>query len=324
MAVADSRALVRCLFLASAVDAGVLDYLRTERTFDELADHLQCSRPDRLQAWLWVGTGLGEIDYQSPRYGLQGTRARAIAGGDDLLTAHYRSMLEYQVAPYSDLAELLAQSAGQGRDDLARYADDIARVSLAAAPFVATLVRQVVADVAPRRLLDIGCGTGTYTLLAARSQPEAEVVGVELAGDVASAAREEVARAHLAGRVQIREGDVRSYLRGDVGRFDVVLLLNNVYYFDRAERVSLYREIAAALEPGGEVLLTTMAVPGSIAATHLHFMLSCQAGTAGLPQRSELRADLAGAGFAVVEDVVLVPGEPFVGIRARLGPAATW
>ena len=53
----------------------------------------------------------------------RGRRARAIAAGDPLLIAHYRSMLDYQTGPYADLADLLRTRPGDGRDDLDEHAD---------------------------------------------------------------------------------------------------------------------------------------------------------------------------------------------------------
>ena len=82
LAIADSRALVRSLFLASAIRTGLLDVLAGGATFAQIAARVGCTRPERLQAWLEVGTELGEIARRSGRYRLRGIRARAIAGGD--------------------------------------------------------------------------------------------------------------------------------------------------------------------------------------------------------------------------------------------------
>ena len=129
LAVADSRSLVRSMFLASAAQIDLLPYLRGGRSVLEIVDHTGCTRPDRLRAWLWVGSELGELWRRGEEYGVRGRRSRALADGDQLLTAHYRSMLEYQVGPYGSLDQLLRSDVGEGRSDLSRYADDIARVS---------------------------------------------------------------------------------------------------------------------------------------------------------------------------------------------------
>jgi hypothetical protein len=47
-------------------------------------------------------------------------------------------------------------------------------------------------------------------------------------------------------------------------------------------------------------------------------MLTCQGGTASLPEQGTIERDLEHAGFTVLETRHLVPTEPFVGIRARL------
>ena len=126
LAVADSRALVRSLFLSSALRAGLLDYVNDGRSLAELMDHTGCTRPERLQAWLDIGTELGELAVRAGRYRVRGRRARAIVAGDSLLRAHYRSMLDYQVGPYAELESLFRSPIGAGRSDLDDYADDLA------------------------------------------------------------------------------------------------------------------------------------------------------------------------------------------------------
>ncbi len=107
LAIADSRALVRALFLASAASSGILTFLGDERTVDEIGQRTECRRPDRLGAWLGVGVELGELRCRGGLYRVSGHRARALSGGDQVLVAHYRSMLEYQVGPYADIDQLL-------------------------------------------------------------------------------------------------------------------------------------------------------------------------------------------------------------------------
>ena len=60
-----------------------------------------------------------------------------------------------------------------------------------------------------------------------------------------------------------------------------------------------------------------MVAPGSVAAAHLHFMLSCQRSTAALPGPAGIERDLSEAGYRVTASQVLVPTEPFVGVLAE-------
>jgi 4-hydroxy-2,2'-bipyrrole-5-carbaldehyde O-methyltransferase len=317
LAVLDSRSLVRSLFLSSAVQFGLFEHLGTERSVDELTELTGSRHPDRLRAWLQVGVDLGELHMRGDRYRVAGRRARALSGGDEFLVAHYRSMLEYQAGPYADVDLLLRGDADSGRDDLDRYADDIAQVSLAAMPFVSTMIRRTLAELGPVRVLDVGCGTGIYTRVVLDSDPLVRVDGVDLSESVIESARRALVEAGYGTRAQFHVGDIRAWLPASEARFDLVMLPNNIYYFDRTRRQDLYRELGASLTERGQLLVVTMTTPGSIAAAHLDFMLRCQSGTASLPEIDHLRSDLAAAGYEIVEEQKLVPTEPFFGIRAR-------
>ena len=318
LAIADSRALVRSLFLASAIQTGLLDALAGGATFAEIAARIGCTRPERLQAWLEVGTELGEIAPRAGRYRLRGIRARAIAGGDAMLKAHYRSMLDYQAGCYAELGGLLVSAPGRGRADLDDHADDIAQVSLAATPFIETYLTSVMAQTRPARVLDVGCGTGVYARIVASRSPQVLVDGIDLAPAVIDAARAEVRAAGLDGRIRLQAADVRTWTPEAGAGYDLILLLNNIYYFPRGERAALYRRLARLLTPPGHLIVTTLAAPGSIAAAHLNFMLACQAGAAALPRDGEIEADLVDAGFTDVHAQPIVPTEPFLAVRAVL------
>jgi SAM-dependent methyltransferase len=317
LAISDSRSLVRALFLGSAAETGILTHLSVPRRLDELAGLTGTRRPERLEAWLGVGCELRELRLAGGRrYALRGRRARALAAGDRLLVAHYRSMLEYQVGPYASLRCLLRDDPGSGRDDLERYAEDIAEVSRAAEPFVASMLTHLVRELRPGRVLDAGCGSGVHTATVLDADPAVRVVGIDLAPGVVEHARRELADRGLQRRVELHVGDVRGWITSSEARFDLVLLLNNVYYFPPEDRVALYRSLGASLVPGGSLLVVSMTVPGSIAAAHLHLMLVSQAGRAALPGGPEITSDLGEAGLEVVTDEVLVPAEPFVAVRA--------
>jgi 4-hydroxy-2,2'-bipyrrole-5-carbaldehyde O-methyltransferase len=324
LAIADSRAFVRSLWLASAIRAGLLDRLAGGGggpSFAEIAAHTGCLRLERLAAWLDVGTELGEISQRGGRYRLRGRRARAIAAGDALLRAHYRSMLDYQAGPYADLEALLRSGPGDGRADLDRYADDIAQVSTAATPFIASYLTRVIGAASPARILDVGCGTAVYSQIAAQADPLVSVDGIDLAEAVVDAARAELRRAGLEDRIRLHAGDIRRWAPGPGVRYDLVLLLNNVYYFPPGERIALYRKLGSLLSERGRLVVASQTTPGSVAAAHLDFMLACQAGAAALPRPGELEADLPAAGFEITDIQPLVPAEPFVAITAAPRPS---
>jgi 4-hydroxy-2,2'-bipyrrole-5-carbaldehyde O-methyltransferase len=316
LAVADSRVMVRALFLASAVRLGILGELGAGRSFPDLVTATGCTRPERLRAWLSVGVELHELAVHDDRYVVRGRRARALADGDALLGAHYRSMLDYQGGAYEELASLLHADPGTGRTDLDEHADVIAEVSLAAAPFVTPYLERVVAELQPQRALDVGCGTGVYVRALLDADPVLVVDGIDLSAGVIDDARQRLQAAGVGARAHLAAADVRSWEPEARRRFDLITLLNDVYYFAEPERAALYERLGGFLTDDGELVVVTMTRQGSIASAHLHFMLACEAGDASLPESGAVPADLLRAGYRVVDEHALVPTEPFVAVRA--------
>jgi cyclopropane-fatty-acyl-phospholipid synthase len=100
------------------------------------------------------------------------------------------------------------------------------------------------------RLLDVGCGWGSFAIHAA-ARYGVDVVGITLSEAQAGLARERVSRAGLADRVTILVQDYRD-LVGE--RFDAIASIGMVEHVG-AERIDLYaRRLADLLRPGGRLL----------------------------------------------------------------------
>jgi cyclopropane-fatty-acyl-phospholipid synthase len=99
------------------------------------------------------------------------------------------------------------------------------------------------------RVLDIGCGWGSFAIAAAERGAE-EVVGVTLSAPQAELARKRVAAAGYADTVSI---EVRDY-RDLAGSFDVIASIGMVEHVG-AENIDHYAEcVAGLLEPDGRLL----------------------------------------------------------------------
>jgi SAM-dependent methyltransferase len=92
------------------------------------------------------------------------------------------------------------------------------------------------ADSAPRRILDLGTGTGVAARFLATRFPEAEVVGVDLSPRMIEHARD-LLPAELAGRVRFDVADA-TRLPYEDGAFELVVLLNMIPFFSELGRVT--------------------------------------------------------------------------------------
>jgi SAM-dependent methyltransferase len=96
---------------------------------------------------------------------------------------------------------------------------------------------------APRRVLDLGTGTGRAARVVAERFPEAEVVGVDFSPEMIERA-DELLPSELTARVRFQVGDA-STLPFEDASFDLVVLMNMIPFFE---------ELARITAPGGHAL----------------------------------------------------------------------
>jgi cyclopropane-fatty-acyl-phospholipid synthase len=100
------------------------------------------------------------------------------------------------------------------------------------------------------RVLDVGCGWGSFPIHAA-TRHDARVLGITLSEPQAAFARRRVAELGLGDRVEIRVADYRAL---DEPPFDAVASIGMVEHVG-SSRIDLYaRRLARLVRPGGRVL----------------------------------------------------------------------
>jgi ubiquinone/menaquinone biosynthesis C-methylase UbiE len=98
-------------------------------------------------------------------------------------------------------------------------------------------------DGAPRRVLDLGTGTGQAAFVVARRFPDADVVGADISHEMLAQARAQTPP-ELAGRIRFEPAD-GARLPFEDRAFDLVVLANMIPFFDELGRVTA---------PGGAVV----------------------------------------------------------------------
>lgn len=100
------------------------------------------------------------------------------------------------------------------------------------------------------RILDVGCGWGSFAIHAA-TRYDVDVVGITLSEPQARLARERAAAAGVARRVDIRVMDYREIADGP---FDAIASIGMVEHVGNVRIDEYARRLAALLRPGGRLL----------------------------------------------------------------------
>lgn len=305
----DFRSWLRVEFLGTAAAAGVLSVLVEPRTLDQLVADLGVTDAALLDGFLRVGEAVGELAEDGGRWRIHGSVARAMVDADvDGLAALPEEAALYGADVYLHLRDRLA--GGRPGTYLDRHGELVARTSRLAEPLLGPLLVDVVRSRGARRVLEVGCGSGVNLRHVAGATPEVTGVGVDVDPAVVDLAARNLEAWGLGDRFAVHLGDVRRPPHEVAGPWDLVLLLQNVYYFAGADRAALLRRVRALAPSGAVVVATAVRGTGDAAAAHLDLVLRSTAGNTPLPTVDELRTDLAAAGFAAVDVRRLAPFQP--------------
>jgi trans-aconitate 2-methyltransferase len=94
--------------------------------------------------------------------------------------------------------------------------------------------------IAPKRIVDLGCGSGLSTLALREAFPKARIVGVDLSPDMLAAAAKRLPK------LTFQEGDAATF---DASGFDLVFA--NAVFQWVPDHLSVLRRLAASLPEGG-------------------------------------------------------------------------
>ncbi|HTF34580.1 MAG TPA: class I SAM-dependent methyltransferase [Myxococcota bacterium] len=308
-------AFARVHLLRTGVRLGLFETLRRPHTSTELAGRLGLAQ-DLVAAWLRAAESQGLVDRSGEAYTV-GASVRWLLDSPDAAALH--AMLDQAVLSWHPRFESLPALMKGAERPLHGAAGEAARAAAASRLIEGrafdALTRVPQAKIA-RRVLDVGCGYGTYLAGFLTRYRDAHGLGVELDAEVAEEARRLLREAEVSRRGEVRAGD---FMTMDLpqGSFDLAMLNNNIYYFPPTQRPALFRRVLAKLAPGGVLAIQTP-VPSTALASRLlgaasggavfDLFLRTHRNLHGLPDASSLHATLREAGFVETGEVSIVPG----------------
>lgn len=99
----------------------------------------------------------------------------------------------------------------------------------------------------PKRILDLGCGTGNLTEQIFKSFPEAEIDALDISEDILNESRK---RFLHTPNIRYIQSDFKT-MHLSPGSYDLIMSSIAIHHIDDSDKINLYREIYQALKPGG-------------------------------------------------------------------------
>jgi 2-polyprenyl-3-methyl-5-hydroxy-6-metoxy-1,4-benzoquinol methylase len=297
--------------LGVLLESGLAEALREPRTLDELAAQFPVFGRAHLEHVLALAAVVGVVGVEADRYRLApGVLPVTQPPMRTSFLGDIRSMLMQPVA-YLDAAAHRRPSAGwRHTDPVMLQAQGDASASFPGL-FKQMIVPQL-GDVGERlakrggRFLDIGVGVGALSIAMCRVWPEVRCVGIDVIDTPLALARDNVAKAGLADRIELRKTAIEELVDRD--GFDLAWLPS--FFIPPPALSGAARKLHAAMRPGGWVIVATLSPTGATRACATSRVLADLWG-GGTLATADAEALLVEAGFTAVRTL---PGPPGAGL----------
>ena len=297
--------------LLAHVESGLIGYLNGSlRRFEGVAAFLKLA-PDAALRLLRAGAALQLVESPQAGYWTLGEAGAPLSANGGAM-----AMIRHHPLLYQDLDDPLALLAKGRRAETAlsafwsyasRDADragcatgDYSALMAATQPMVAQQALDAYDFSRHRRILDVGGGSGGFTLQVMAAVPELQF-GIFDLPEVVAAAESRLAPHRAGGRVAFHPGSFKADALPQ--GYDLITLIRIAHDHDDAVVAALFAKIRAALPLGGRLLIVEPLAETASAPRmgDAYFGLYLWAMGSGRPRTlGEMRAMLAEAGFSRV------------------------
>jgi SAM-dependent methyltransferase len=292
--------------LAILFETGTIERLREPRTLDELAAPCPWLGKTRLERCLALAAAHGLVASEGDRYHLApGAAPFAQPAMRAAMLGDLRTPLLQAVALFDTTARKEAGTGWRHTDPAILQTQGDSSIGMAT--MMKMMVVPQLGDLAERlarpgaRFLDIGVGVASLAIAMCRIWPQLHVVGIDSYDVPLALAKDNVARAELGARIELRHQAVDKV--ADEAAYDLVWL---PCFFIPGEVVGdALARVRAALRPGGWMVFATFGGGAGKAAAVSGLLADMWGGALLAP--ADVEVHLARAGYA---NVKLLPGPP--------------
>jgi SAM-dependent methyltransferase len=208
----------------------------------------------RLRILLDACVALGLLEQEGEQYGNSCLAELHLVEGRPLYLGHLIYVFTQEAPEWEDLHERLLPGGGTARlgsvGDVEPNRFTLAMHALGALGEAQNLADSVDLD-GRGDLVDVGCGSGIYSITLCRRYPALRATLIDRA-NVLETTRRVVAESGVADRLTLVAGDI---MAGDYGRDRDVVLFSDVLYGTQASRTAMLRSAFTSLKPGGLLVL---------------------------------------------------------------------
>lgn len=241
--------------LLSAIEMDLFSAIRDGSTAAEIAKDAKADLRG-VEIVLDALTAMGFLAKETDRYSTTPVTDRFFVAGAEhdsrAAMLHHSSLWTH----WSQLTSIVKQGHGSALEETPARTRHFTRAFIALMHRLAISRAPMIVDAVGaanvKRMLDVGGGSGAYSIAFAKANPELHAEVLDL-GDVVPIAREHIREARLEERVTLREGDLRKDAFGS--GYDLVFLSSICHMLGEEENRDLVRRAAAALAPGGRVVI---------------------------------------------------------------------
>jgi C-methyltransferase len=279
--------------LKSAVDLRLFDHLAAGPQNVDTLSHALGAAPHSLQVLLDALVALGFVERHPPGYGLTAVSAEFLVSSKPTYLGSF--ITEMPGGPtvfdlYRDYRRVVTAGArtdlwnytGGANEQTVRLTRALFTLGYPTAQAIAEYLGGTPGTPAPLRVLDVGCGSAVYGLVALTRLPQAQLTAQDWPM-ILPVAHEFATQLGVAARVQPLAGDLRTVNFG--GPYEAVFLGHILHNYPEATCREILRKCLGVLAPGGVVIviefLTELGKPESTYAWLISTLFHGVLGTRG-------------------------------------------